>query len=200
MKRFDIINHLATKRNIENYLEIGVLKGENIRRIKIKNKDGVDPGLEGHLAKEVNFKMTSNDFFKQNSKKYDMVFIDGLHHSEQVDLDISNSIEHTVENGIIVLHDCSPANLAMTIRPRKQVLWTGDVYKSVLKFQKNNENHTYFTVNTDHGVGVILKNQKPLNKLTATEYDSAINDWNFFNANRKALLNLISTKEFLDFS
>ena len=35
--------------------------------------------------------MTSNDFFLNNSKKYDLIFVDGDHSSTQVKIDINNS-------------------------------------------------------------------------------------------------------------
>jgi hypothetical protein len=201
MFRYDIVNHFIKSRNFENYLEIGVFEAYCFRKIISKNKDGVDPGLESETPNEVNYKMDSNTFFEQlnESKKYDIVFIDGLHHSEQVDFDIQNSIINTVDNGVIVLHDCSPHSYNITTIPRQSVEWTGDVYKSVLKFQKDNDKHTFFTVNTDYGVGVIVKNTKPTIKYDNEFYENGIKDWDFFNQNREKLLNLISIDEFIKY-
>jgi len=198
MYRFEIINKFIEKHKFENYLEIGVFKGECIREIRCENKDGVDPGIEKVLVDEVNYPMTSDDFFKQNNKKYDIVFIDGLHHTEQVDLDIQNSLRCTKENGIILLHDCNPPTPSHAAVPQIQESWNGDVYKSVLKFQSDNLLHNYFTIDTDWGVGVIIKNQKPTNLLQKDMYYQGINDWNFFDKNRVSLLNLITTDKFLN--
>ena len=63
--------NLFDKYNLVNYLEIGVFKGENIREIKAAHKDGVDPGAEGYTSPEVNYPMTSDDFFELINKKYD---------------------------------------------------------------------------------------------------------------------------------
>ena len=41
-------------------------------------------------------KITSDDFFKQNKKKYDCIFIDGLHTYKQVKNDILNSIKFMI--------------------------------------------------------------------------------------------------------
>jgi hypothetical protein len=97
MQRFDIINYFIDKFNFVNYLEIGVYRGENIRKIKAIHKDGVDPGVEGEMVPEVNYRMTSDDFFElikdHEDIKYDIIFIDGLHHSDQVDKDIVKPLQ-----------------------------------------------------------------------------------------------------------
>ena len=198
MYRFEIINSFIKKHNFKNYLEIGVCHGDCIREVQCENKDGVDSGWEGHMVPETNFKMTSDAFFQQNEKIYDIVFIDGLHHSDQVDKDIINSINYTTDNGVIILHDCNPPTYAHSVIPcpNYQMAWNGDVYKSVLRFQQNNQNHTFFTVDSDWGVGVILKNTKPTHTLTPEQYQRGIDDWFYFDKNRKELLNLMSIQSF----
>lgn len=197
MYRYDIINHFISKLNLKSYLEIGVFDGECIQKIICEKKDGVDPGVENGQSIGVNYKMTSDDFFNNNRNKfYDIIFIDGLHYSEQVDIDIENSLKQTVENGIIILHDCNPPTLTHTLIPRVSVQWNGDVYKSILKFRKNNLNHEYFTIDSDWGVGVIIKNYKSGNPMKTADFDLGISDWNYFNDNRNDLLNLITVDEF----
>ena len=101
MYRFDIINHFIKKYNFKNYLEIGVFNGECIEAIDIFHKDGVDPGVEGVVHPKVNYPITSDEFFeliKDEDIKYDIVFIDGLHHSDQVIKDITNSLKHSMDN------------------------------------------------------------------------------------------------------
>jgi hypothetical protein len=73
------------------------------------------------------------------------------------------------------------------------------VYKSVLEFQKNNNTHQFFTIDTDWGVGVIIKNIKPIVKYDDDFYQKGIENWDFFDENRKKLLNLISINEFNEF-
>lgn len=201
MFRHDIINSFIDKYKFTKYLEIGVFEGGCIREIKCDIKDGVDPGAEDIISDEVNFKMTSDEFFNQinlNDKKYDIIFIDGLHHTEQVDLDIENSLLHSEDNSIIVLHDCNPPSINHTLVPRTQLDWNGDVYKSVLKFQIDLIDHSYFTIDTDWGCGVILKNKKLWDVKSKEFYINGINKWDFFEINRKELLNLITPTEFLE--
>jgi hypothetical protein len=192
--RFDIINYLIEKYNLVNYLEIGVFKGENIREIKASHKDGVDPGAEGYTPPEVNYPMTSDEFFDlikgHEDIKYDIIFIDGLHHADQVEKDIKNALNHVVEGGFILLHDCNPVSYEAQLIPRQTVAWNGDVWKAFVDFKLNNPLYPCCVVDTDFGVGFI----KNLGNNYALE--SRITDWNYFNKNRKELLNLITWDEF----
>lgn len=199
MHRFEIINTFIRNNNFLNYLEIGVFKGQNIREIIAKHKDGVDPTTElGSSIPEINYPITSDEFFeliKGHDIKYDIIFIDGLHHSDQVNKDIDNALNHLVNNGIIVIHDCNPEKEEYTLVPRKTGIWHGDVYKSALYFRQKYP-HKFITVNTDCGCGIIFNNMPEDNKCNFDELQQGINSWEYFNLNRNKLLNLISIDKF----
>jgi len=194
VQRHDIINYLIKRNNFLNYLEIGVFAGDNIRKICAEHKDGVDPGSEGVMVPEVNYKLTSDEFFyaiKEHDIKYDIIFIDGLHHSDQVDKDISNSLNHIVDNGFIILHDCNPLYYDMQLIPRQTIVWNGDVWKSAVKLITSRDDLTIRVVDTDFGVGIIQK----LPSIHINEDFNKI-DWDYFSKNKSKLLNLISVEEF----
>jgi hypothetical protein len=199
MRRFEIINQLISKYKFINYLEIGVFKGENIQKIIAPHKDGVDPTTElGSSIPEINYPMTSDAFFdlvRGHDIKYDIIFIDGLHHSDQVDKDISNALNHLVDNGIIVLHDCNPLKEEYTLVPRQTGIWHGDVYKSVLNFRIKYP-FKFITVDDDCGCGVIFNNVIEDNNYPKSELENALKSWKHFDQNRKQSLNLISVDEF----
>jgi|TARA_R110000822_G_scaffold310062_2_gene441112 hypothetical protein len=199
MQRFEIINTFIKKYNFKNYLEIGVFKGQNIREIIAEHKDGVDPTTElGKSIPEINYPITSDAFFeliKGHDIKYDIIFIDGLHHSDQVNKDIDNALNHLVDNGIIVLHDCNPLVELFTKVPRQSEAWHGDVYKSVLHFRQKSP-HKVITVDDDCGCGVIFNNVLENNKCSVNDLIQGIESWEFFDKNRNQLLNLISVDEF----
>jgi hypothetical protein len=199
MQRFDIINRFIKKFNFNNYLEIGVYTGECIRQVIANHKDAVDPGNEGHIASEVNYPITSDAFFElirgNNDIKYDIIFIDGLHHSEQVNKDIENALNHIVDGGVIVLHDCNPEKEEYTTVPRTTGIWHGDVYKSILSFRKDNK-HTVFTIDTDCGCGVIINDNSGKTYCDVDSLQKGIESWDYFDKNRKNLLNLISVYDF----
>ena len=199
MQRFEIINTFIKNNNFKNYLEIGVFTGQNIREIIAKHKDGVDPTTElGHTIPEINYPITSDEFFKLikgHDIKYDVIFIDGLHHADQVDKDIENALNHLVDNGIIVIHDCNPEKEEYTSVPRKTGIWHGDVYKSALRLRQK-YSYKFITVDTDCGCGVIFNGIEEDNKCSNESLKEGENTWDYFNKYRVKLLNLISVDEF----
>jgi hypothetical protein len=193
-KRYSAINYLIDKYNLVNYLEIGIFHGENIREVKASHKDGVDPGAEGVVVPEVNYPMTSDGFFElikgHDDIKYDIIFIDGLHHSDQVAKDIANSLNHLVENGFIVMHDCNPISYEAQKVPRETVAWNGDTWKAFVSFKHNNPTYECCVIDADYGVGVIKNNG------TSPEPYTDSFTWEQFESNKKELLNLITPDEF----
>lgn len=198
-KRYDVINYLIDKYKLINYLEIGVFQGENIRKIKAPHKDGVDPGHEGYVAPEVNYPMISDNFFElikgHEDIKYDIIFIDGLHHADQVTKDIKNSLKHVVDKGFIILHDCNPASYEAQLVPRQTIAWNGDVWKAFVTFRFKYPNFKTCVVDTDFGIGVI-QNCSDYRGSFMPEIERQIQEWEYFNENRKELLNLITWDEF----
>lgn len=192
--RSDIINYCISKFGFKDYLEIGVSIGVNIQSINVQNKDGVDPGVGNYseLTPLVNYKMTSDDFFekiKDTEKKYDFIFIDGLHETDQVDKDINNAFKHLRENGIIMLHDTVPSSFEAQIVPRTQRRWNGDVWKSVVKIRFNNPNCTVMTLDLDEGCTLIKRGNQVL--YNETSLDEALK-YSYFEQNKVKLLNIVS--------
>lgn len=193
-KRWDLINFLANEYNSIDYLEIGVFDGHCIQKIECVNKDGVDPGVENGIGIGVNYQMTSDEFFNSHvSKKYDIIFIDGLHHSDQVDKDIENSLNFLNDGGFILLHDCNPPDYDIQLVPRQTGIWNGDVWKSIVKLRCMNPNLDINVIDTDWGVGLIRRGSQELYTK------SSLNDclqWEYFDENREELLNIITVDEF----
>ena len=188
--RYDIINALIKKHNYKSFLEIGYLNGDTHNKVECEYKDSVDINPKSG-AKYI----TSSDyFFMTNKRDYDIVFIDGLHLSEQVDKDIENSLKHLTPGGTIVLHDCNPETESMQIRNDHGGPWTGDVWKSIFKHRFNLDLEVY-VINTDYGCGVIKKgSQIP----PSIEYNDSSLTWDTLAFNKKEMLNLISIEEFLN--
>jgi len=147
--RLDLINFLIKKKNYKSYLEIGCHQDEVFSLINIE-KIGVDPMSGG------NFRGTSDEFFLQNNKKFDCIFIDGLHTYEQVIKDIKNSINFLSDDGTIILHDCLPSKITHQYVPRSRYTWNGDVWKAIVEARTWEEVETY-TILADQGLGVITK-------------------------------------------
>lgn len=187
MFRDEIINLLIEKINAKKYLEIGVCNGINFSKIKCDYKIGVDLDLNTIATHH----MTSDDFFRQNTEKFDVIFIDGLHYSEQVLRDIINSLEVLNEGGYIVCHDMNPEKEEyQLVPPAFNGPWTGDCWKAFVTLRQMVDNLEMFVVNTDYGCGVISKGKQNLVKIT----ESLI--YENFNKNRKEWLNLIEVEDF----
>ena len=93
---------------------------------------------------------------QRNKEKFDLIFIDGLHHYDQVKKDILNSLSILNDNGVILLHDCLPNNHYEQAVPRCQMTWNGDVWKAIVECRTKDNIDTY-TCYADFGIGVILK-------------------------------------------
>jgi hypothetical protein len=158
MLRSTLINNIIEKYKIVNpdYLEIGVWTGETFKHIHSTSKDGVDPGQYCDSS-YVNYKMTSDDFFsKFVEKKYDIIFIDGLHTAYQVTKDMYNSIRHLKNGGWIILDDVFPHSEyeQERLNLQKSGPQTGDVWKAlynVLDTISNISDVMYFESSTERG-------------------------------------------------
>lgn len=193
MFRFEIINEIAKKTNAEHYLEIGVYDGHCFEKINIKNKDAVDPDPKTH---HTNFRMTSDMFFEYlNPKKgYDLIFIDGLHVHSQSRKDFINSEKHLNPGGLILFHDTNPPTREYALEERTQDAWNGNVYQTIMELRSEWPNLEILTVDTDYGVTIVRRGaQTPLR----IDLEKCMN-YDFFDANRKEMLNLVSVSEFYD--
>lgn len=187
--RWDLIQFIINKYDYKNYLEIGCDKNQSFSKIKINNKVGVDPISGGTIRK------TSDNFFKTNKDKFDIIFIDGLHHYEQVIKDVNNSLEILNDNGHILIHDCLPRTIAHQAIPRYRGSWNGDVWKAIVEMRTRLDLDV-FTCEIDFGVGVIKKkiNTKPLNLKISNFKKLKFKDYYH---NNKNYMNLRSYNEIL---
>lgn len=155
-----LLNALAEKYGLKNYLEIGVQsKSQNYNKIICLNKTGVDPTVTEPGIKQ----MTSDDYFAaiaNNNPKpvFDLIFIDGLHHADQVKKDFENSLKYLSGTGYIVIHDVLPENEAGTKVPRETRQWWGDVYKWAMGIASYPV--SYKTFNIDNGCMIVWKDKK----------------------------------------
>ena len=185
--RWDLIKYLINKYNYIDYLEIGCDQDQLFSKIDIQNKVGVDPVSGGNLRK------TSDEFFEANNKKFDLVFIDGLHTYEQVKKDIINSLDCLKENGVVLVHDCMPDCMSKQAVPRYRMTWNGDVWKAIVDLRHNNDLNIY-TCEIDQGIGIIKKEKN----TSILKVDKKIKDLKFkdYYENYNKYLRVININEF----
>jgi SAM-dependent methyltransferase len=110
------------------YLEIGLGYGGAFRRITADEKIAVDPtfklsarsrSLADAKARATHYFETTSEAFFANETPFleqhgiDVALIDGLHTYKQALRDIENTLRYLRDDGVIVLHDCNPANASI---------------------------------------------------------------------------------------
>lgn len=201
----EIVNFLLTLTKSENYLELGVRNpGENFNKIIGKNKFSKDLGVE-YKKNPVTFNLTSDDFYSQlenndlsikNNILFDVIFIDGLYISTQVEKDIENSIKYLTDDGFLILHDCNPPP---EYHQRKdyyyfnspaRYIWNGTTWKAFYK-SRTNKNNFSICFDADWGLVVISKKMYPeFNNLD--KLDNYFFEYSVLEKNRVKQLNLFS--------
>ena len=185
--RYELLNFLIAKHSYKKYLEIGCRDDACFNKVNAPDKTGVDPNSGG------THRMTSDAFFAQCKETYDLIFVDGLHESEQVYRDIENSLNHLSENGTIVVHDCNPLfEIRQFKEPIAQSVWNGDVWKAFVAFRQR-EDLDCIVADFDHGCGIIRKRKNSSTlKIEKTIHDLK---WEDLDSNRDHLLRLASMEE-----
>ena len=144
------LNTLIDALGYENYLEVGVFRGETFKGVKCASKVAVDPAFKYDFEAsagpgEVYHQVTSDDYFKtlEVGQTFDVVFLDGLHTFEQTYRDFCNTLIHCHANSVILIDDTRPndpfsahPDMVTALTRRSQLgipgqSWHGDVYKIV---------------------------------------------------------------------
>lgn len=172
--RLDLIKLALQTTGAKSYLEIGCDKNQIFSQLTVEDMVGVDPARGG------NMRMTSDEFFEQNTKTFDVIFVDGLHHYDQVSRDIANALSVLNAGGIIIIHDMLPENEIQACVPFNETAknkWLGDVWR--LAFDLSNRSDVNFNlVLIDCGCGVLTKGSQEPSNIAATEsWDFYKNNW-----------------------
>lgn len=192
MKRWDILNKLIDKCKYNSYLEVGVqFPRSNFDKVKVDEKISVEPFPKSGI--QPTFVGTSDEYFESIdvSVTFDLIFIDGLHHYEQVLKDIDNSLNHLSDGGSILCHDCLPRSKKMQERNDHGGEWTGGVWKAMFYLMSDRSDLDVKIIDTDYGCGLIQRGSqktKDIDKHSLT--------FEYFQQNKDRVLNIISTNEF----
>lgn len=183
LTRTHVVDALIRQNNFKSYLEIGCQNDINFNAINISHKIGVDPALGG------THRMTSDAFFAQNTEKFDLIFIDGMHTFEQVYKDFFNAYNVLNVGGVILFHDMLPTSWEQEMVPRINRGWNGTVWKIAYELKRLLGNQFAIIV-ADQGLGIVFKNNEkptltPSNedfvRAQNTTYDDFLNDYTSFN-------------------
>jgi hypothetical protein len=142
-----------------SYLEIGVETGATLALARCA-AIGIDPVFrfaDIDLVRQITakprlmlFQMPSDAFFADHDptallgRPIEMAFLDGMHRCEYLLRDFINTERYCRPNAVVALHDCVPVELPMAERvqgaesvdPRRRLMWTGDVWRTVLLLRR----------------------------------------------------------------
>ena len=131
-------------------------------------------------------------FFNSNNLRFDCIFIDGLHHYDQVSRDINNSLNCLENNGTIFVHDCLPKSKSYQAVPRYRSIWNGDVWKAIVEIRTKPDIETK-TILIDQGIAIIKK-QKNNDVLNINKDFLKLKFKDFFE-NHKKYMRIISYED-----
>lgn len=190
--KHEIINKIIADTEAKSFLELGYGSGHNFNKIKCDVKVGVDPSLNvdkgaAGLLVEGSFivKKSSDDFFEDNDDDFDVIFIDGLHHCDQVRKDISNALKCSPK--AVILHDTIPHSKEMQEVPRNTKQWTGDCWRAAVGFIESYPDVRVETYRSDFGVSVFY----PEGKKTRKYFEDTEMSYEYFKKNAVELLRII---------
>jgi len=228
--RRKLLPYLAKKLKSKSYLEIGVKGGKTFLPIKVRNKYAIDPSFRIKKDYKRNqlfkypynvfaqyFECTSDTFFDSyasdvlKKNNLDLCFIDGLHTYQQTYKDVINALPYLSNNGVMVVHDCSPLSAsaafpAQSLSEVKRInppgfdgMWSGDVWKLIPRLRVEFPEYTIFVINHDSGLGIITKSKIFDSIYQPTKPDFNLNDikqwnYNYLAENRVKLLNILTNK------
>ena len=97
--------------NFQSYLELGVYIGETLVPITqiVSKAVGVDVKHHQLLGPANMYYGTTDEFFAQNTDKFDCIFIDADHSLRSVISDLRKSLDILNKSGVIILHDTNPS-------------------------------------------------------------------------------------------
>ena len=139
------IQNFITERNYKSYLELGVCQNYAFNGVNCEYKVGVD------IKYPATYTMSTDEFFAQNTEKFDIIYIDADHREVQLTKDIENSLLILNENGVILCHDCNPPCEEYQIDER--MLWQ-TAWKAFSRYRIISPYKTY-CINDGYGIGVI---------------------------------------------
>jgi SAM-dependent methyltransferase len=148
--RISLVNRLVADNPGGDYLEIGCASNLLFDAVMAARKTGVDPQSGG------THRLTSDEFFRAHPEaRFDVVFIDGLHHYDQIHRDVANALRATRAGGWIGLHDMLPRDWIEEHVPQISTSrWTGDGWKVAFELIASPD-VDFRLLAIDHGVGVV---------------------------------------------
>jgi len=194
------INAFIKQKNYNNYLELGTMNGNTFLGVACKNKISVDDMSCGGSFVP-NFVTSTDIFFRDVAPKLDMkfdiIFIDALHESEQTHKDIINSLNYLEEAGLIITHDTLPHTKHET-----KLSGQGTAFESFIKLRCENSELKMCSLDffneasvSEEGIGIGLIRKGSQETYNIEPADVGLDMWSLYEKNKKQLMNVISLSQ-----
>jgi hypothetical protein len=183
----DFFQALHTKAAFEWYMEIGCRSGRIFCEARGKtiavdpffqadrNIIGVKPAL--YVFQETSDAFFAGGFLGHNAIRLSVSFLDGMHLFEFLLRDFMNTEANSRADGVILMHDCSPYDHAMTARDygdRRGLPWTGDVWKLLPILQEFRPDLSVRVLDCAATGLVAISNLDPDSRVLRERYDEII--------------------------
>jgi len=209
MNRVHVLQTIIDRLGARRYLEIGVQSGDTLFPLRVRKKLAVDPRflittrakldwVRWNFCNIFNsyYEMTSDMFFSKHGgalaqRGLDVVFVDGLHTYEQSLKDVENSLRYLSVNGVIVMDDCNPPSegAAAPSKAPDQMVWTGDVWKTVAFLRSTRADLNVVTLDCVYGIGIVVRGT-PETRLAYMPHQISSLTYTDLDADRERILNL----------
>jgi len=208
---------LATPSTGRFYAEVDRDYFDQVARMMYLTPFVFDDGLQ------IDFRSPDEDIsgivedFRQSGRGVDISLVDGWHTYRTAYRDLVQFFDLLNDGGVLVVHDCLPPSREGAAPRFRQGEWWGLSYKAFLDFVLQTPSLDYFTIDCDHGCGVIVKNRSfgsvmgpdapsdwlpawPAKNLVTRWRDVTTNDdlaYDLFEAQRSQLLRLVPADRFM---
>jgi len=180
---YDLLAKVHEQLRPDLYLEIGVHEGHSLAFVQPGTRAvGVDP--EPKVASpppgcEI-VASTSDDFFARADVgsvlggPIDLAFIDGLHHFDQTLRDFANVERHASPDGVVLVHDCLPIDEVTSARERTTMVWSGDVWKTVVALRRHRPDLAVNTIDIAPTGMAVITGLDPTNNVLPENFDEIV--------------------------
>jgi hypothetical protein len=190
MPYVDFFQALHAKAAFDWYMEIGCRSGRIFceaqgKTIAVDPFFQADRNIIGAKPALHVFQATSDDFFASgflghHGVRLSVSFLDGMHLFEFLLRDFMNTEANSRADGVILMHDCSPYDHAMTARDygdRRGLPWTGDVWKLIPILQEHRPDLKLQVLDCGATGLVAVSNLDPDNRVLRERYDEIVRQY-----------------------
>lgn len=184
---YELLHRIHQHLRPTTYLEIGVHEGHSLAFVEPGTRAiGVDPEpkVESPPPNTTIMATTSDTFFQQSDVAkllggpIDLAFVDGLHRFEQTLRDIANVERHSSPDGVILVHDCLPIDAVTSARNRTTMVWSGDVWKSIVALRRHRPDLTIHTIDVAPTGLAVITGLDPTNNILFNQFDQIVTQVN----------------------